>query len=73
MAMNRDLIGRSYTPATFEVEQEAMIRYALATNETNPRLLDESSEGGLIAPPLVRLSCHVVSGCLPTAGNALYC
>ena len=50
MAMNRKLIGRSYAPSIYEVKEEAMIKYALATNETNARLLDSSCAGGLIAP-----------------------
>jgi len=58
MAMNRDLIGRTYAASTYEVKEEAMIRYALATNETNPRFLDSSVEGGLIAPPVFPVVYH---------------
>lgn len=58
MAMNRDLIGRTYAASTYEVKEEAMIRYALATNETNPRFLDPSVEGGLIAPPVFPVVYH---------------
>jgi acyl dehydratase len=58
MAMNRRLIGRSYAPSTYEVEEEAMIQYALATNETNPRLLDSNTEGGLIAAPVFPVVYH---------------
>jgi len=56
--MNRDLIGRTYAASTYEVKEEAMIRYALATNETNPRFLDPSVEGGLIAPPVFPVVYH---------------
>jgi acyl dehydratase len=58
MAMNRELIGRTYASSTYEVKEEAMIRYALATNETNPRFLDSSVEGGVIAPPVFPVVYH---------------
>ena len=50
--MNRALIGRSYPASTYEVKEEAMIRYALATNESNPRFLEPRVAGGMIAPPI---------------------
>jgi acyl dehydratase len=58
MAMNRGLIGRSYSSSTYEIKEEAMIGYALATNETNPRLLEPGSDGGLIAPPVFPVVYH---------------
>ena len=58
MAMNRKLIGRSYAASTYEIKEEAMIQYALATNETNPRLLEPGSDGGLIAPPVFPVVYH---------------
>jgi len=58
MAMNRELIGRSYAPETYEVKEQALIKYALATNETNPRLLDSSCDGGLIASPAFPVVYH---------------
>jgi acyl dehydratase len=58
MAMNRELIGRTYAASTYEVKEEAMIRYALATNETNPRFLDSSVQGGVIAPPVFPVVYH---------------
>ncbi len=58
MAMNRELIGRTYEASTHEVKEEAMIRYALATNETNPRFLNSNVEGGLIAPPVFPVVFH---------------
>ena len=58
MAMNRELIGRTYSASTYEVKEDAMIRYALATNETNPRFLDPSVDGGLIAPPVFPVVYH---------------
>jgi acyl dehydratase len=58
MTMNRSLIGRSYAPSTYEVKEEATIRYAFATNEINPRLIEPNSSGGLIAPPLFPVVYH---------------
>ena len=49
MAMNRELVGRTYAPSTYEVREEAMIKYTRATNETNPQLLEASSGRALIA------------------------
>jgi len=58
MAMNRELIGRSYASSTYEVTEKAMIRYALATNETNPRLLGPGSIGDPIAAPVFPVVYH---------------
>jgi acyl dehydratase len=58
MAMNRELIGRTYAASTYEVEEDAMIRYALATNETNPRFIEPGVDGGLIAPPVFPVVYH---------------
>ncbi|MBW2416812.1 MAG: MaoC family dehydratase N-terminal domain-containing protein [Deltaproteobacteria bacterium] len=58
MAMNRELIGRSYPPSTYKVEEGAMVKYALATNETNPRLLDPGCDGSLVAPPVFPVVYH---------------
>jgi acyl dehydratase len=65
MAMNRELIGRTYAASTYQVEEDAMIRYALATNETNPRFLDPSVDGGLIAPPVFPVVYHTKVLALP--------
>ena len=58
MAMNRELIGRSYPSSTYEIKQEAMIQYALATNETNPRFLDPGPGAALIAAPVFSVVYH---------------
>ena len=58
MGMNRELIGRSYPASTYEVKEEAMIRYALATNETHPRLVEQGCDGGLIASPVFPVVYH---------------
>jgi len=58
MVMNRELIGRSYAPSVYEVKDEATIQYALATNEANPRFLDQNAPSGLIAPPVFPVVYH---------------
>lgn len=58
MAMNRALIGRSYPASTYEVKEEVMIKYALATNEANPRLLKIGADGSLIAAPVFPVVYH---------------
>ncbi len=58
MAMNRELIGRSYAASSYEIKEEAMLKYALATNETNPRLLDPGADEGLIASPVFPVVYH---------------
>ena len=40
MAMNRDLIGRTYDAAEYKLTEEACVAYAKATNETCARFLD---------------------------------
>jgi acyl dehydratase len=56
--MNRALIGRSYSSSSYEVTQEAMVRYALATNEINPRLIQSKSGGDLVAAPVFPVVYH---------------
>ena len=58
MAMNRELIGRRYAASTYEVTEDAMVRYALATNEINPRLIQPGEEGQLIAAPVFPVVYH---------------
>jgi len=52
MAMNRDLVGKEYPPATYRVTAEASMRYARAINDDNPAFLEEGRPGGIVAPPL---------------------
>jgi acyl dehydratase len=58
MAMNRELIGRCYEPTRYEVRKSAMIDYALATNETHPRLLGQDPNADLIAPAVFPVVYH---------------
>lgn len=48
MGLNRDLIGRSYSDS-FEVTEEAIGRYARATDDLNPRYL---GPGDVVASPV---------------------
>lgn len=50
MTVNRRLIGKTYGPETYEVTAEAIRKYALATNDQNPRYLSEAP--AVVAPPL---------------------
>jgi NAD(P)-dependent dehydrogenase (short-subunit alcohol dehydrogenase family)/acyl dehydratase/putative sterol carrier protein len=50
--LNREWIGRSVSGSPQFATPETMKAYALASNDPNPRYIDESREGGIIAPPL---------------------
>ncbi len=52
MGLNRGLIGKQYPPQDYGVTAEAMMRYARAYNEDNPRFFDSTRPGGIIAPPM---------------------
>ena len=58
--LNPDFLGKIYPSPTFEVTKEHLLKYAHATNDTNPFYIDESREGGIIAPVLfpVRILHH---------------
>jgi acyl dehydratase len=71
MAMNRELIGRSYAASTYQVEQEAVVRYARATNETNPCFLHAGDGGRLVAPPVFPVVYHARALAKPIGDPAL--
>ena len=50
--MNPKAVGKTYPPQTTRVTAEAVVRYARAYGEDNPRFVDESRPGGVVAPPL---------------------
>ncbi|MFH1131751.1 MAG: SDR family NAD(P)-dependent oxidoreductase, partial [Pseudomonadota bacterium] len=56
--LNRNTIGKTYDGKPDVATPESIKAYALATNDKNPRFLDESHEGGIVAPPMyaVRLN-----------------
>lgn len=50
MALNKELIGKKYGEATYEVTAEAIEKYARATNDENPRYLGGGAE--VVATPV---------------------
>ncbi len=52
MALNRDLIGKEYPAGTYEVTEDAIIKYAMATNDDNLWYTYPRREGGIVAPPI---------------------
>jgi len=56
MAINRELIGKSFGPVDGEVVKREAIYYALATNDYNEAYIDGARPGGTVAPPLYAVS-----------------
>lgn len=52
MPLNKEALGTKTDEFTYEVEAEKIIEYAKATNEDNPAFVDESRDGGIVAPPV---------------------
>ena len=57
MAVNTDVIGRSYPPTTYAVGREKVREYAYAVGETNPLYLDveaarAAGHEDVVAPPM---------------------
>jgi acyl dehydratase len=50
MKLNRNFLGKEYFTEPYRVEAESIRKYALATNEENPRYLESDAE--LIVPPI---------------------
>ena len=62
----RDAIGRRYSGEYVVIDQDSMVAYALATNDTNPEYVDVARREGTVAPPLypVRLFHPLVMRCV---------
>jgi acyl dehydratase len=56
MAINRELIGKSFGPVDGEVVKREAIYYALATNDYNEAYINSARPGGTVAPPLYAVS-----------------
>lgn len=56
MAINRELIGKSFGPLDGEVVKREAIYYALATNDYNEAYINGARPGGTVAPPLYAVS-----------------
>ena len=72
MAVNTDVIGKTYTPTTYVVGREKVREYALAVGETNPLYLDveaarAAGHDDVVAPPMFA----VVYG-MPAVAAALF-
>ncbi len=52
MALNRELIGKEYPAGSYTVTEDAIIKYALATNDDNLWYTYPKREGGIVAPPI---------------------
>lgn len=52
IGLNRDFLGKEYHSGPQIVDLESIQKYALATNEKNPRYLSTKSDDSLIPPPL---------------------
>ena len=52
MGLNKDLIGKEYPPQEHEITVEESKKYAFGYNEELPLFTDESTPGGIVAPPM---------------------
>ena len=50
--LSREFLGKEYHVGPQVVDPGSIRKYALATNEKNPRYLDTESDAELIAPPI---------------------
>src|SRR4051812_43730090 len=69
--LNQDLIGKRYPEQRFEVTAAAVRAFALASNEDNPRYLDDSTLHGVVAPPMFAVVAAGPSEILPLFDEAL--
>ena len=74
MAVNTDVIGKTYPPASYAVGREKIREYARAVGESNPLYLDvdaarEQGYDDVVAPPMfaVVYALPAVAGALPLA------
>ena len=72
MAVNDDIIGKTYEPTTYAVGREKVREYAHAVGETNPLHLDveaarEAGYDDVVAPPM-----FAVVYAMPAVAGALF-
>ncbi len=60
MALNRDKLGTSYPPYTYEVSREKIREYAMALGESDPRYFSDGDD--CVAPPTFAACFTVVKG-----------
>jgi hypothetical protein len=67
MALNRDKLGTSYPPYTYEVSREKIREYATALGESDPRYFGDGDE--CVAPPTFAACFTVVKGGAAALGD----
>jgi hypothetical protein len=67
MALNRDKLGTSYPPYTYEVSREKIREYATALGESDPRYLADGDD--CVAPPTFAACFTVVKGGAAALGD----
>ena len=72
MAVNTDVIGKTFAPATYAVGREKIREYAHAVGETDPLYLDveaarAAGHADVVAPPM-----FAVVYCMPSVWPALF-
>ncbi len=72
MAVNTDVIGKSFPATTYAVGREKVREYALAVGETQPLYLDvevarAAGHGDVVAPPM-----FAVVYCLPAVAQGMF-
>lgn len=63
MALNTELVGKSYEPYTYEVAREKIREYASALGETDPRYFSDGDD--CVAPPTFAACYTIIKGGAP--------
>ena len=63
MALNTELVGKTYEPYTYEVSREKIREYASALGESDPRYFSEGDD--CVAPPTFAASYTIIKGGAP--------
>lgn len=67
MALNRELVGKSYPAYRYEVSREKIREYAQALGESDPRYFSEG--GDCVAPPTFAACFTIIRGGTPVLGD----
>lgn len=63
MALNAEVVPRTYEPYTYEVSREKIREYASALGETDPRYFSDGDD--CVAPPTFAASYTIIKGGAP--------
>lgn len=63
MALNTELVGKTYEPYTYEVAREKIREYASALGETDPRYVSDGDD--CVAPPTFAACFTIIKGGAP--------